>query len=76
MSEVNKGIAGRLGNVPGRSGWSDGNMVAKVPMESGDKSTSFLLMSARYDDWSVKLSLLLDGLIVLTCIKDGFFPSS
>lgn len=33
--------------VPGWSGWSDGNTVAKVPTESGERSTSFLLMSAR-----------------------------
>ena len=33
--------------VPGRSGWSDGNAVAKVPTESGERSTSFLLMCAR-----------------------------
>ena len=48
MEKVNKRITGRLRNVPGKSGWSDGKMVAKVPMESDDKSTSFLPMSARH----------------------------
>lgn len=63
--------------IPGKSGWSDGKTVAKVPMESGERSTSFLLMSARASQDEVYVRGSLAGALDrsdLTCIGHSFLP--
>lgn len=53
--------------------------MAKVPTESGEKSTSFRPMSAGYTEAKcVRLSGRIGAIKseCLTCIKHGFFPLS